>query len=525
MQSEAELSCDIAIVGAGAAGIAIAQRLCDSGISILLLESGGFEPDLAVQRLYRGKNIGHRYFDIDACRSRYFGGSTNRWGGWLRPLDQIDFVRHEWLEWSGWPITESDLRPYYEDAAALLGLVSPSFELETWQSRLGEPLALDDTNFKNVIFQYKAANLGEAFRDRLIAARNVTVVLHANLTNIGLADASNRVDTLAISTLTGRTFKVRPRQVVLATGGIENARLLLASVRDRSAGLGNENDLVGRFFMEHLHVAAGHLVATSRATYNAFYRRNHINDMRVGGVVIPKNDALDRYQLLTTSITLEDASYSVGPQRMSSPSSLNNEVLGLYRRARRGSLKPVAEGAKSAALSVANTSRRIKTWFKARDARLRANLLETSNRIYSLYFRSAQAPDPESRVMLSSCNDALGVPQVMLDWRVKAQDIETINQWIAILDRDLQAKDLGLVVPPIDGWENDIIGGPHHMGTTRMATDPTRGVVDANCRIHSIDNLYVVGSSVFATGGYANPTFTIVALALRLAEKLRSNAA
>ncbi len=519
IESDAQIACDICIVGAGAAGVTIARRLSESKLSVLLIESGGFEPDVTTQRLYRGKNVGHPYYEIDACRSRYFGGSTNRWGGWLRPLDAVDFARHDWLEWSGWPIAENDLRPYYDHAAHLLGLSQPSFDVERWQARLDKPLPLDGTNFHNSIFQYKALNFGETYRDNLVNASNVSVMLHANLTNIGLAEASDRVETLYISTLTGRRFTIHPRNVVLATGGIENARILLASNRSRPAGIGNENDLVGRFFMEHLHVAAGHLV-TSCSANNNFYQRTRLDNLRVGGVISPNPDALDRHQLLTTSITLEDASYTVGPQRMSAPSAFNYELLRLYGRAKRGSLKPLTESAKLAAVNIANASRRLRTWKKSRSARSRVNLLQVTSHIRSLYFRSAQAPDPTSRVMLSNQQDALGVPEVLLDWRVKARDLASIERWINILSDDVESRNLGLVIPPLEGWHSEVVGGPHHMGTTRMSNDPKRGVVDANCRVHSVDNLYVVGSSVFATGGYANPTFTIVALALRLADHL-----
>jgi choline dehydrogenase-like flavoprotein len=141
--------------------------------------------------------------------------------------------------------------------------------------------------------------------------------------------------------------------------------------------------------------------------------------------------------------------------------------------------------------------------------------------VCSLYFRSEQAPDPDSRLTLSDRRDALGMPELRLDWRVNQVDIDAISGWLAALDGDVRAAQLGRVVPPRAGWERKIIGGPHHIGTTRMSASARSGVVDAQCRVHSVENLYVAGSSVFVTGGYANPTFTLVALALRLADTLR----
>jgi choline dehydrogenase-like flavoprotein len=518
------IPCDLCIVGAGPAGIAIADRLIDSGLSLVLLESGGFEPDRATQKLFRGDNRGHDYYRIDSCRYRFFGGSSNRWGGFCRPFDAVDFRKSDWLPWSGWPITEKDLKPYYADTARLFGLPNDSFTLSDWGASLPRPMPLDGTNFTNAIFQYNAINFGEAYRSKLIAARDISTILYANLTEIELSDSKDHVSSLRVATLTGRAFSIKPRQVVLATGGIENARLLLASNRQLRNGLGNEHDLVGRFFMEHLHVAAGHIIASPAAGDRQFYRRHSSNGIQVGGVVIPTADAQDTHRLLTTSIALESASYSVGRQRFGHNLPIASDAMRLYSRARASRFRPLIESLRRNVLLAANVPRRYRTWNKANLALSRSGPTSLE-RVYSLYFRAAQAPDPDSRITLSTKRDALGLPQVQLNWRVNRLDLESITGWLELLGKDLSDRGLGCVSLPEEHWEQTIVGGPHHMGTTRMAADPKAGVVDGDCKLHAVDNLYIAGSSVFSTGGYANPTFTIVALALRLADSIRNRLA
>jgi choline dehydrogenase-like flavoprotein len=517
-----KFECDLCIVGAGPAGIAIAERLRESSLSIVLLESGGLHPELPTQKLFRGENQGERYFRLDACRFRLFGGSTNRWGGWCRPLEAVNYERRDWLPWSGWPIGGKALEPYRVDTAKLFELSDPRFDLGSWRDRLPEPFALENSNFESIFFQYSPeTNFGEVYRAGLIAAPNIRTLLYANLTELELDRDSSRVSVLRVAALTGQRFTIRPRSVVLATGGLENARLLLASRRDRPTGLGNEYDMVGRFFMEHLHVPAGHMVAAPGAAGRKFYRKAAYRGVIVRGVVAPTVAAQERHHFLSTSIAIEAASYSFGTPFLGWPPPITFGPIWLYRNLRTGPLKPAILELKRAAEKLYGVPRRIGTWNASRAARKRAELRNADGRMYSLYFRSEQAPDPNSRVTLSENLDALGVPEIRLDWRVNQFDLDSITGWLDIFDRDIRARGLGRVIPPLEGWQRGILGGPHHIGTTRMSADPRHGVVDEDCRVHSVDNLYVAGSSVFTTGGYANPTFTLVALALRLADKLR----
>jgi choline dehydrogenase-like flavoprotein len=150
----------------------------------------------------------------------------------------------------------------------------------------------------------------------------------------------------------------------------------------------------------------------------------------------------------------------------------------------------------------------------------------------ALVIRAEQAPNPDSRVLLTGDKDALGMPRVALDWRLSAIDVDSVAGLIAALDRESRRLDLGEVEPASwlaesgKRWVSDElvsahpIGGFHHMGTTRMSADPRRGVTDGWGRVHGLPNLHIAGSSLFPTGGWANPTLTILALTLRTADRI-----
>lgn len=514
--------CDLCVVGSGPAGISIVDRLRNSGLAVMLLEAGGFDYELPTQGLYGGEIVGQPYYRLDACRWRMFGGSSNRWGGWCRPLDPVDYTERDWLALSGWPISAQTVKPYEEDAAKLCELASARFDLAAWRDRLPPPLVLDETSFENIVIQHSPeTNFGELYGPRVLAAPNITTMLHANVVELRLDADLRRVRELRAATLTGRTFVVRPKAAVLAAGGIENARLLLASRSDRAGGIGNEFDMVGRCFMEHLHLPMGHLLAPQSALDTGFYRKTTFEDARLRGVITPTAAAQRRHRLLSTSIAFETPSYSLGTPFLGWPPSLMFAPVRLYWGLRRLGLTQVSEGYRQFWHGAYSLPNRLRTWQMSRRALAHAPAAVGHRQALTLYFRAEQAPDPANRVVLSEARDALGVPKSRLEWRIRPFDAASVEGWLAQLKDEVESRGLGEVVPLPGDWREGVIGGPHHMGTTRMSARPRDGVVDADCRVHSVDNLYVAGSSVFATSGHANPTFTLVALALRLADTLR----
>ncbi len=516
----AEIESEICVVGAGAAGISIAHRLVDGRDRICVLEGGAFEAELSSQRLYRGSSTGHPYYPLHASRFRMFGGTTNRWGGWCRPLDPADYQERRWIPMSGWPIGYEDVAPYDADTAALLQLPNADFDPAAWADALDKPMPLaPGSEFENAIYQYSPrTNFGEVYGPEILEAPNVQTLLNANVTELRLEPGTRRVKEAVVRTLDGREFTVRAKAFVLATGGIENARLLLASNQDQAEGLGNEHGNVGRYFQEHLHVAAGHLLPT-RAFDRAFYDRANTEDGEARGVIVPTADAQGRHQRLACSIAIEPGRYAMGTPFLSWPPEITFRAAAAYNHLKANGHEELAERARETAENTWYRARRLRTVLHERDARARARL-EDGTELHSLYVRAEQAPNPDSRVILGTKRDALGMPQANLQWRLTDLDTDSITGWLKTLNHDLQERNIGRVIPPRTSWRRRIVGGPHHMGTTRMGDDPRTSVVDRNCRVHSVENLYVAGSSVFTTGGHANPTFTLIALALRLADHL-----
>lgn len=506
---------DVCIVGGGPAGIAMARAMRGQPFRVVLLESGSFWPHPESQALYRGPNIGREYFPLDGCRVRTFGGSTHRWGGWCRALDSEDFEARSWVPESGWPIGRSDLGCYYRGARELCQLVVTDGEIDSGPPLPKRPRLPLPGELANVVYQFSPpTRFGQTYRADLAQAENVGVYIMANVVDLEGGEHGGPLTAVRVQTLTGRGFRVEAKVFVLAAGGIETPRILLASREARPQGLGNENDLVGRYFMEHLHVRLGCFVPHRPETNLSFYIEGRRNVRRPLGA-------------LTLAPATRRAQRLYGFSAVFFPTSPRAPTTLLRRQARRRDqwwlhAASIARGGGfGTALRVADVLIR-----RGRLARAAASApipRPGLRHVYEIMGRGEQTPLRDSRVTLATQRDRLGMPIAQLDWRVSPGDLASIRGNLVIIGRALAASGTGtLHLPegPDTDWADRITGSWHHIGTTRMHADPSRGVVDAQCRMHSVPNVYIAGSSVFPTGGYANPTLTIIALALRLADYL-----
>ena len=503
------IEADLAIIGAGAAGITLARELAGTNIAVCLLESGGLDFEQDIQNLYRGENGGRWYFPLDTCRLRYFGGSTNHWGGWCRPLMPIDFEARDWIPHSGWPITRADLDPYYRRAQVLTETGPFRYDATGfWEETLHTKMVpfsrgLITTTF----FQYSPpTRFGTRYRKDIEAAPNVRALLHASVTEIETDASGSTVTGLRARTLAGPTFRVRARRYVLATGAIENPRLLLLSNRTNPAGVGNAHDLVGRYFMEHPHIpGVANLVMPWPEAFHAIYTQHLLlADNIVHSAMIP-TDALLRRERLQHAVFTIGVMDVYDAENLAAPAPADEERARDIFELQRDLGAPRATDHPPAGYN---------DWPPA--GALGASCV--------LGCACEQAPNPDSRVTLAEERDALGLRRARLDWRITETDKLSLNRILHALAEELGALGLGRLHPTLsdDGiWPAEVLGGYHHMGTTRMADSPQHGVVNADCRVHGVDNLYIAGSSVFTTSGASNPTLTIVALALRLADHLR----
>lgn len=479
LETGARLDADVCIVGSGAAGLTVAHELATTGASVVVLESGGQEPDAGIDGLSmgraRGRLFGRSNRYLTASRTRRFGGLTHSWHRTCRPLDREDLIQRDWVPDSGWPLNEQELTPYYQRAATLLGLPPPS--------PTGDLLA-DDGRFDGSWLAYATPTaLGADWRRGPTAAPNIEIFTHATVTMLELEAGGARVETAMVRCLDGPRFKVRASRFVLAAGALENARLLLASNSRRSKGLGNEHDLVGRFFMDQVVMRAGFVTLPGSAGVMASYREPDGESSR-RAIMRPQAAFQARHELLNSLALFEPAEIERGG---SLAAAVGRSVSGLHRLAGQSG--------------------------------------GSGDFFGRVTLRGEQRPHRDSRLLLAAERDALGVPRIDLSWRLSDHDSWSLRTTARLLGESLGRRGLGRLQLRVRqqlrrrdfGWSG------HHSGTTRMSRQPSTGVVDPDCRVHDLPNLFVAGSSVFPTSGCSGPMLTTLALSLRLGGHLRQD--
>jgi choline dehydrogenase-like flavoprotein len=524
------LEYDICIVGAGAAGITVAQEFNGGDHRVLLLEGGGLRASRAAQRLYSGQVVDPRHHaPLDRYRVRRFGGTTTVWGGCCAPFDATDFQTRPHVPYSGWPITKADLDPYYARAHLYCELGSYTYEATalpgTPRPAIPGMTAPDVVSDKLWLFS-PPTNFGKSYLSALRQSRNVDVCLHGNALKL-LADPPYRVDCVKVASRPGHEFRVRARVFVLAAGALESARLLLVSDDVHRRGIGNAHDLVGRFYMGHLSGDVGEVELKPRGgeavwhyetTVDGVYcrRRLSIDPAR------QERDALLNFAAILDRPLPADPSHRDGVlSALFLIKQLSHWEPGYSLRCTAAHcVNVVADAGRIARFSAELARKRL---LSAR--RLPSVMLRGKGNAYTLHFDAEQSPNPESRVMLGESRDAFGLRRLKVDWRYSDADVESAVRSAMVIDGALRQAGIGrILLGPQAMHEriSEMARGGHQLGTTRMAVDPIKGVVDGDCRVHGIANLYIASCSVFATASYARPTLTAVALAIRLADHVKA---
>jgi choline dehydrogenase-like flavoprotein len=523
------LESDICIVGAGPAGIILAREFVGRDVRVILLESGGGHPEAAPQALCDAMTVGDGYSNPRLTHHRQAGGTANIWntrvgagmGAKYTPLDPVDFEERSWLPLSGWPFDRAHLDPFYERAQSLCGLGPCRYEGADWADPGHPLLPLGGTLLTTKVYQFGTAEpFTHTFLDEIRQSPNVLLCLHATAVELETERAAESVAHVRAIGGADQQLRVRSRMFVLATGAIENARLLLVSNRIHGRGLGNHHDMVGRCLMDHPRDRACALIPHDRQLFDKcdFYDIHAAATGLVMGRLTFTDEAMRRYQLLNMSVTVQPR-----PPEFRSPviEATRRVVADLRSGARSedfwGSVGTVLTGLPHA---IPYAYRRLVLGFRAAD-REWAALSSKPRRFgtFELLLNLEQSPDVDNRVVLSTERDALGVPKPEIHWRWREFDRGNLDRTRAFLAQELGRAAIGRL-ESLSGAELDP-NAHHHMGTTRMDGNPRRGVVDDHGRVHGITNLFIAGSSVFPTGGCANPTLTIAALSLRLADHLR----
>ena len=500
---------EVCIVGAGAAGITLAREFVGEPFRVSLLESGGLEFEEETQSLYEGENIGIPY-SLVAERLRYFGGTTNHWGGHCVPLRSYIFEKRDWIPDGEWPFGLAELEPYYVRAHKVLEIGPYNYDPVPVAKMLNVPLLpFHPDRVETVLSRYHRQLFGYRYRDEVDQAANINVFLFATASSLSVSDDARRVTHVTVKTLAGNSFYVRPKITVLAAGGIENARLLLISNHEVPTGLGNQHDLVGRYFADHISYTSGFIlpIDPDPASFKIYDGEVHFED-----------DYSVRFHLAL-------------PERRNQELRIPDYRVGLDIR--------TTYRYNDAAVSARRIWEDLKTldpeYFTMEDM---LNVLSDpiapvwylfdkndGPLVYGFQNYVEPVPNRDSRVRLSTEKDALGMNLSELRWQLSKLDKEGIVKAQETIAVEVGRSGLGRMNIFIPESEATILdgsnGGNHHMGTTRMHQDPKRGVVDANARVYGIENLFIAGSSVFPSYGYSNPTLTIVALSIRLADHLK----
>lgn len=505
---------DLCIVGGGAAGIAIAKSFIGTKVKVLVIESGSHSFNNETQSLYDFENAGHniRAQEGYISRNRYLGGSTNTWHGGCAPLSDIDFEKREWIPNSGWPINRDDLIPFYREASEFLKIPSFNyFENNEWRSKIRKSTSkyLDGKKLSPALFLFanRPTNTRLDYSSDLQSSPNVQVILNSNVVEIEPDQQQSTVEKLHIATVHGNHFFIKAKQYVLACGGWENARLLLLSKRYSESGLGNSNDVVGRYYNEHPKIVSGKLIPTSpflRSPIMIWKRRiTRKGFMRVS---LKLTSEVQRKYGLCNHYVQPIYPQSVREAITNSDSFVNN-----------------LDFSRATMHRLAKFSSSIFTLFDSFE-RVFFNL-PLGYKHLGIVSHFEQLPNRESRVELSDEKDILGQNKLKVTLKITENEKESMIRYHEILSKTLQEEGIGSIqseFPPADQEWPGLTDSSHHIGTTRMSDDPKMGVVNKDCQVHGISNLYIASSSVFPTGGHVNSTLSIVAIAFRVASHLKN---
>ncbi|MFT0876290.1 GMC family oxidoreductase [Rhodopseudomonas sp. G2_2311] len=533
----AEFRSDICIIGGGPAGITIARELIDCGKTVILAESGGLKQDRKALSLYEGVSVGHPV-ELTVGRYRVLGGSSIMWGGRCARLDPMDFECRDWIPRSGWPISYDELTPYYErairtcnfheewkelsDVKDVLQLTLPLLEagnLSPFVWRVAPP----DPNrslWNWLTLGYRASfKFGSAYLHELKSANTVKVLLHANLVKLIGAPGDRSIQEAIFTTLDGRSTRVVSKEFVVACSGIENPRILL-NMPDQLLKNANPHGQIGRCFAQHPRGIIGVVEASEeqalrlQKTFNNFMRPKYVPVQYEVGLALTEQ-AQRMHKLLNASLCLyyEADDYSIWKAGRRVREAIRGRT---FDRRFLNDVLTVTFGIHSVGMNV------IRRWILGREVIHKKPIIRA---VIDL----EQVPRPDSRITLASEMDSVGMRKCVVDWKLGELELRTARMFAEFLDQELKLAGLGALrrsewlARGLPFEQNDLQSNLHFIGATRMADRAEDGVVDRNCKVFGLDNVYMAGASVFPIGGHANPMVTIVALATRLGELLRNS--
>jgi len=514
-----KLAVDLCIVGGGVAGIVLALELIDSGLKVALVESGGEHYSQFAQDLNIAESFPQHFPNPHYSRLRFLGGSSNHWENNTSPLSPVDFEQRAGIANSGWPISYSEISPYYSAAQRYCGVDDDGYELEHWARVLKKPVPFENGRLETRVA--KAALPPTRFfyqhGAKLVAAENINVITHASLVDLEFDASNQRVKKCEFKSEQGRSFSISADKFCFCMGGIENARFMLAFNQKYNNQLGNQKEKVGRYFMEHPTPRAAQLY-TDHFELFEFYQANMLANKIVLGFLSLSDQVVRDEQTINLRMPLIPMDHYTLSDGISSAHILSENIANWeYPDRLPTHLNNVITDIDMLVEAVAR---------KKFDKQLFERAKNVSG--FQIPMMMEQTPFEGNRIVLSSHRDALGIPKVNVHYRITHTDRERLWRSLQIVAKEVGINNIGrlklLRERESRVWADQLGFSNHHMGTTKMADSPDFGVVDPQHKVFGTSNLYIGGSSIFATGGHVPPTLTIAAFSVRLAEIIKHDA-
>jgi len=507
---------DVCILGSGPAGITLARELKSVFSNVVILEAGDETYTQESQDFYKVNSYSNHYRDPSVSRLRFLGGTSNHWLNNTSPFSKIDFEHREWIPNSGWPISLKELQPYYLKASEYVGTKQDGYEKDYWldyfkTEDIFQPSSQIESSFaKGAIPQTR---FFEKYGKELIEAPNITIYKNANVVDIEFSAVSNNVQKIFFNSYNDLKHSIEAQYFVMCFGGIENARFMLLFNQKYKNKIGNANDNVGRYFMDHPSIKAANIYTQDKKPF-AMLSQN-MGDRHVGRFFQLTEKALKDNQTVNIRMpTVESSEYALSDGISSFHIMKQAFAQGNIPEKMTSHIANFLSDIDLVAEAIARKS-------------FDSSLFESSNAFggYEVGLMLEQTPHRDNQIRLSNIKDKLGIPTVDIRWELKEIDKKLLWRSLEVFAREVGAHSLGRVKlmkeRAVRIFGDQMGFGHHHMGTTRMSHDETNGVVDKNQLVFGTENFYISGCSVFTTGSHVPPTFTIVALSIRLAEHLK----
>ncbi|PNG24743.1 FAD-dependent oxidoreductase [Methylocella silvestris] len=540
---------DVCIIGGGPAGITLASELSGAGFSVILAESGGAKTDAAADALSDGCESSDQFASLGLYRRRLLGGATCIWGGRCVPYDPIDFEARDYVPYSGWPFGLDQLEPYYARATTYCEAGEPEYDSARalpGAEAFVEGFSSDIVRTNSYERFSKPTQFWGRYGGAILAAPNLRVITYATCVRLALGSDAKSVDHAEFATFAGTRFTIQARTFVVAAGGLETYRLLAASNDKRPAGLGNSSGALGRFLMSHIEggVAVLRLNNPAQGIEWGFpVSRDGIYGRRRFSIAEPIQKKRRLLNFIARLHHSSPADPRHGDPVLSTMFMAKSFILAEYRRkltmVERGAAARMPKGAafwlshvRNIVVGAPELAKFLADWIRRRhwaDRAIPYVALQNRHGVYPLDFNAEQSPDPDNRVTLGETRDRFGTPVLKLDWKMHDCDVESIAGNLRIIRDEFAQSGVAVVDFEDRDLEEEIRGnatpiGGHHLGVARMSCDARQGVVDQNLRLHDVNNVYLASGAVFPTSSHANPTLTILALTIRLADHLKEAA-